>query len=96
MAEHGGGKDVQARAVVEQELRDLATAGVCGRAESRFEITAAPVPAGVDQLRLLRQQLLYATEVAVRLADELADQLWRDGWGSFHGEIRFFSVIVRK
>ena len=85
MAEHRGGENVHAGAVVEQELRDLATAGMGSRAERRLEVAAAPVPARVDQLRLLRQQFLDPIEIAVRLAHELVDQFGGDGGRSFHG-----------
>ena len=65
MAEHRGGENVHAGAVVEQELGDLAAAGVGCCAERGLEVAAAPVPAGVDELGLLRQQFLHAGEVAV-------------------------------
>ena len=78
LAEHRGCEDVHARAVLEQVLGDVAPSDVRRRAESRFPISPTPVPRGVDDRRLLLEQLLHDAEVPVRLENELGDELRLD------------------
>ena len=51
LAEHRGDEYIQACAVGQEELRDVATSHVPGRAERGLPVAAAPVPGGVDEGR---------------------------------------------
>ena len=74
VAEHGGGEEIERRAVLEQEERDLAVAHVRRRPEAGLEVAAAPVPRRLHERGLLREQSLHRVEVAVRHRHELVDE----------------------
>ena len=63
----------------------LAGAHVGCRAQPGFEIAATPVPACIDQRRLLRKQFLDAIQVSVRVADKLLYKACFESGLLFHG-----------
>jgi len=69
-AEHGGVEDVHAGAAGDQEQRDVFAAHVTSAAEGGFPIASAPIPGGVEQAGLLREQGFGAIEVDMAGADE--------------------------
>src|SRR6185295_15256194 len=75
LSHHSGAEDVHAGAVGEQELGYGLVAHVRGAAQGGLPIAAAPIPRGVDQRRLLLEQLAGAVELAVTGDDELADHV---------------------
>jgi hypothetical protein len=74
MPQHGGRKDVHARAVPEQEKRDVAPADMGRGAEPGLPVAAAPVPRRVDERGLLPDEFARAVEIAMRDADEVVNQ----------------------
>ena len=60
-------EQVEPRAVLDEEERDLATAHVRSRTQARLPVAAAPVPGGVDELWLLLQERADGVDVAVRV-----------------------------
>ena len=75
MAQHGGSKNVHAGAVLEQMQRDIAAPHVCGGTQSGLPVAGTPVPCGIEQRGLLRQQVANAGEIGVRIVDELTHQV---------------------
>ena len=75
VAERRRREQVEPRAVLDEEERDLAAAHVRSRSQARLPVAAAPVPGGVDQLRFLLQERGDGVDVAVRLRHELLHQL---------------------
>ena len=58
ITQHGGGEEIETRAVFQQEARDISSTHVRSSTETGFEVTAAPIPDTVDQGRFLCHQLL--------------------------------------
>jgi hypothetical protein len=67
------------RAPFEKEERDIPPPDMRGRTEPGFPVAVPPIPGGVDQRRMLLQQLPHAIEIAMGLADELVDEFRRNG-----------------
>lgn len=67
-SEHRRGEDIKACAMFEQEIRDVPAPHMGRGAEGGLKVSATPVPCGVDQCGLLRQQFPDAAKAAVRIA----------------------------
>src|SRR5438445_11777875 len=75
LAEHRRCEEVEARAVFEEQFGDIAAPHVCGCAERALPVAAAPVPGGVDELRLRTECVADRIDVAMRVADERLHEL---------------------
>ena len=64
-AKHRCGENVQARIVLEQVFSDVAAAHVGRPAQSRFEISVAPVDGPVDQIWFFGQHCFHRGEISV-------------------------------
>jgi hypothetical protein len=73
MAEHGGGKDIHTRSVLEQQQGDVFPPHVRRGSQSGFPVTAAPIPGGIDDGLVPAQQIANPVEIAVGIVDEVVD-----------------------
>ncbi len=60
--EHGRGKEIKTRTVLDQEFGDVPPSHVRCGAETRLKVASAPIPAGMDQTGLLCEQFLDAIQ----------------------------------
>ena len=74
LTEHGRREHGGLRAVGQEQLGNLAAAGVRRGAERRFPVAEPPVDRGAGQRRLAFHQLAHPHEVAVRHADDFLGQ----------------------
>src|SRR3954454_4919234 len=73
LVEHRRGEDIDARAVLDQQLGDVAPAHVGGRADRRLPVAVAPVQRAVRERGLGGERSADRIDVAVRVPDELLD-----------------------
>ena len=70
----GGREEIESRTVIQEKASDIFSSHMSCRTEPGFKITTAPIPAGVDQCRLLGEQFLDAIQIAVRVADKFLNE----------------------
>lgn len=76
--QHRGSKHVEPSTVFEKKFGDVSSSHVGCTPQAGFEISLAPVPAGVHKLRFALEHRSDGVEIEMGFADELADQLIRN------------------